>query len=349
MPVGDKITAARYNALQRKALGVLGVGGTNPNTESADITFGYGNSLTSIPVISPNDAITLVTLAQIHSLRSDLQKIRKHQTGIDYGATGSISSDEYLASYTNISKTTDADWAKYELSASRSIDDRFLIHPTQGQTETFLSRPHGIGGQGGVRSIRTSTWNNELIHEISVDFRNYAEARYFFNAGGKIIHSPSLSYNGTDTKTNSWKTLLNNFITRIEFNYNTTKSFPTDITKQTTTTIGFYQLTGSTPVRIFIKSADAAYAGNYFEIEASTVTNPSAFLIVLRIRFYDGETSRVVDLTDPSTGVAYSYVNPDEFVQGTLTSEIQQFRPYGPDNSYVVVHGPAGYTTINSL
>lgn len=74
-----KIIATDYNTIQKKISAVLGDGGTDPNTNEADSTFGYGQAVLSNQV-SVNAKISS---NQWRNLQTDIIKARQHQTGIN--------------------------------------------------------------------------------------------------------------------------------------------------------------------------------------------------------------------------------------------------------------------------
>lgn len=325
MAVGDIITAARYNAIQKAIAAVQGPGGTNPVTNLADDTFGYGQTLSSSQV----NQYAKVTVNDLINLREDLVKARQHQTGQSW-ASLLTSNAEFLQVVNLSTKVEDAHTVKYETTATSAITNRFLIGASQfsieGRFNTFNGLPRGVLSQ------RSQGWNNILTHEIFVDFSNYSAARYFFNAGGEIIITPSLAGSSTEAKTVAWRSLLNNIIKEVRFNYQRTTSTGT---APTTVNIGFYQLTTSYQ-QIFIKSSSPSYSENFYRIRARFVDNNKRS-IVFEVTFDDAHESRTVSATDLATGVNYTYINPDELVLGTLSSEATQLRPTGPN---VEVVGP---------
>jgi hypothetical protein len=339
MAVGDKITADRFNQTRNKVAQVLGAGGTNPNTGSLDVGFGYGQSLASYEVSRFAD----ITLADINALRSDLVKTRRHQTGIDYGAVGQINSEEYLGVFTNTTEIRESDWVKYNTSADRAVSNRFSVADNSLVLETYADSPQGGSSRGGLLDIRNSSWSGTLVAEYRIDFNSQRQADYFFNAGGKIEIAPRLDYSGTDNKTLKWKELLNTWITSVRISYNKTESFPTEVNRKTTTNIGWYDLTTSFR-DIFKKSSEGAYGGNFYRIQASTNSNRDR--ITIRVTFDDAKGDESYQETDPNTGVVYTISKPDTPVLGLLNSEIRQLRPYNASTSYVRVTGPVAYIEL---
>jgi hypothetical protein len=336
MAVGDKITAERFNQVRNKVAQVLGAGGTNPNTGTADVGFGYGQTLTSYQVTRFAD----VTLADINALRADLVKARRHQTGTDYGAIGQVNTDEYLGVFTTNTEIRENDWLKYTASADRAVNNRFSVAQNSLVLETYADSPQGGSSRGGLLDIRSSSWTGQLIAQYRIDFNSRRDAEYFFNAGGKIEISPRLDYNGSDNKTLKWKTLLNTAVTSVRLSYINTESFPTLASKKTITNIGWYGLT-TTPQEVFKKSDEGAYSGNFYSIQA--YTNVERTRLIIRVTFDDAKEDETYQATDPSTGVVYTIPKPDTPILGILNSEIKQLRPYNSSASYVRVTGPVAY------
>jgi hypothetical protein len=328
MAVGDIITAARYNAIQKVIAAVQGVGGQNPVDDVDDSTFGYGQTLISSQVAQHAN----VTAQDLINLRQDLIKARQHQTGQSW-ASLLTSNSEFLEVVSESVIIGDAHTVKYETTATSSITNRFLIGSSPSQQFSIEGRFNLFNGlPRGVLSQRSQSWNNILTHEIFVDFSNFNAARYFFNAGGQIIITPTLEGITQEAKSIEWQTLLNTRIKDVRFNYNSTASTGT---QATTTNIGFYQLT-TTYQEIFKKSSSPSYSENSYAIRARFIDN-NRQTIVFEVKFDDAHASRTVPATDPVTGVNYTYVNPDELISGVLSSEATQQRPTGPN---VEVVGP---------
>jgi len=323
MGVGDKITAVRFNNIRKKVAAVMGAGGQNPDTGSNDDAFGYGQTLTSVDV----DQFAKVTLTDVHNLRTDLVKMRQHQTGQTWSSLP-ISNSEYLAIFSKDSKVTETDVVKYETAATNGVTNRFAIGSTPNQQffiESRLSFP-----QGGIISQRTAEWTTSVKHEVFVDFVSYAQARYFFNSGGEIIFTPTLNNGNGNSKYLAWRNLLNVVVKELRFGYN----YITSTGTAGTVAKGFYQLT-VTNQELFKKSSSPSYTENSYTINGKFADSTKKTL-VFEIIFDDAHLARTEQRTDGIT--IFDITNPDEPVTGTLISEVTQRRPSG-DNVNVV--GPA--------
>ena len=78
---GQIIQASDYNGIKSKVDTVFGVGGTNPLTNTADSTFGYGQTITSPTMVTGNS----ISHNEWILLRNDMVKARQHQTGVTVG------------------------------------------------------------------------------------------------------------------------------------------------------------------------------------------------------------------------------------------------------------------------
>lgn len=350
--MSQNIDHFRFNQIQDKVARILGEG-------SGD--FGYGQSnLSSSRVIEQE----LITAEDMNALRADILRIRQHQLGENRSQLISTH-PEYLKQVQGTGPIDTRDliaeqhFFNSETAMTNAINDRFSIggDPSgilEYTIETYLDSPNGPGTVGGIRSVRTEQWSSELSHIVRISFRNPKEARYFFNAGGEIRISPSISDGNGDSKYLSWQTLLNVYVGTVRLGYNYTKNDGTGGGSELTT--GFYQLT-STPTLIYKKSSDPNYETNSYEIYArvnSSDNNPNslayeidtATVIVLDIRFLDLHSEVVIPATDPGTGVNFVKINPDEPVTGRLISEISQRRPTGPN---VLTYGPNNYSNEAGL
>ena len=73
--VGSTISASDYNTIRSKIIAVMGAGGTNPNTGSTDLSFGYNQTTNSV---APVTATTTIAKSQFDNLRFDISRRRWH-------------------------------------------------------------------------------------------------------------------------------------------------------------------------------------------------------------------------------------------------------------------------------
>jgi|TARA_R110002153_G_scaffold173479_1_gene326243 hypothetical protein len=303
------ITASRINNLQSSIALILGTGSGQT---------GYGQTVTSVPVNNTGD---IVEAADMNAIYADILKARVHQVGAgDIGISQVIQNLNIVAENTSnfISDsgvvTTDPDGFKkgiedFENLMSTVIADKAIIDATQADLEP------------GITSVRSSTWNGLIYHEIQVTFSSVDAKRFFFNAGGEI----RLSANNTSASTPKgldWNQLCSQVGT-IKFSAENTVS-----TSGGGSSIGNYDLTGAFQniyQKIGSGTYSAIYAGNIYTVKARSDIDTR---IIFRIEFND---------------IVFDN-NVDNNVDGRLESVIQHYRA----NGEVVTLAPS-YFNSNEL
>jgi hypothetical protein len=289
-----EITAARINNLQSSISLILGTGsGQN----------GYGQTVTSVPVNNTED---IVEAADMNAIYADILKARVHQVGVsDIGIAEVIQNLNIVAEDTSVFvddngvTTVDPDGFKkgladFETLMTQVQADKAIIHPSQAALEP------------GIASVRTSSWNGLIAHEVQVTFSSADARRFFFNTGGEI----RISANNTSASTPKgldWSQLCSQVGT-IKFNAETTTS-----TLGGGTTIGNYDLTGGFQdiyQKIGSGTYSAVYAGNIYTVKARSDIETR---IIFKIEFND---------------VVFDN-NVDNNVDGRLESTIQHYRANG--------------------
>jgi len=305
---GNIIYAADYNNVQGTANFLLGTG-------LADS--GYGQAITSGQV----DSTLKVTAAQWVDLRTDLLKIRQHQTGVDESASVGIASAGTLVD--------DAFVNTFKTFATTCNTNRLTIASNQGTAEALT----------GAGQTRTTSWNGVVFHTVTITFASDNAARHFFNAGGEIRLSGSRSGGSTTNKNTSWTTLLSDMGT-IKFGaYGTTYTGTGAAGGYPTTGIGWYGLTTAYQT-VFVKPAAAGvYLENDYNIQVKkNAADNTATILTFEIQFRDDDSG------DQQTPPAGKVAGPaeDENIDGTLTSTVQIFRPSGAN---VTLPAPTASTT----
>lgn len=314
--VGDEIQAAQYNGLQSRVDTILGVGSGQS---------GYGQSLASSQV----SVGAVVEAADMDNLRTDINKIKNHQAGTNANV-GNIAVGQIIGadrSETGIgtgSYQNNEGFNDYDTAITDVEGNKFDIAESSVEAKLTSTRSTSWGGGGG----------GTVTHTFTVTFSDANQRRYFFNSGGEIRFSASLT-GSSGSKYNNWNTLLTNMGT-IKFGYTAT----TRTGSGTAQAIGNYDLTTSYQT-IFQKNGSGVYAENQYQIDARA---DSSTVLRFRVRFEDN------DLGDQQPvgpqGIQPNPAGPavDEPVTGTLTSTIQQLRATG---SNVEVTSPAFSTTSN--
>lgn len=280
MAVDELITVARYNQMQSKVALVLGNGSGQ---------YGYGQSLSSNEV-STSDT---VNATHMQTLKSDMINARVHQTG-------AVPDLDNIAATQDI---TDAVYAEYESTATSILNNANDVFSTQTSVESKLS------------STRTQNWKTSVEHHFTVTFDSEDHRRHFFNAGGEIRFSASLT-GGTGSKSTNWNNMLQSLGTLKFTSLNMTGD------SGTSSGLGNFELTSSWQT-LYVKTGSGVYAENDYTIKGKAVNNEIYFQ---------------VEFNDDATGSGGGGFEPvDEPVTGTLTSTITQLRATG---LYVEVDSP---------
>lgn len=292
-----QVNAARINNLQSRIQLLLGNGAGQ---------LGYGQSVSSSQVSSLG---ALVQASDLNAIYADILKARIHQVG-----PGNFQLAQLIANLNVIAEETsffvdsdgvesaDPDGAfKGILDFERLMNaleaDRFLMNGSQATLDPAIS------------SVRTSTWNGVLEHEIVVTFTNEDHRRHFFNAGGEIRFSASNS-NASTPKGLDWGELTNEIGTVI-FNHDSTRSTGDG----SVVNMGNYDLTGAYQTvyeKVGSGTYSAVYAGNVYTIQARVGT---VNRIYFSIKFQDLVTGTTID----------------NDVDGRLESNVQQLYANKPD------------------
>ena len=300
------ITASRINNLQSSIALILGTGSGQS---------GYGQTVTSVPVNNTGD---IVEAADMNAIYADILKARVHQVGLgDIGIAEVIQNLNIVAEDTSnfISDagvtSIDPDGFKkgiedFESLINNVIADKALIDPTQAALEP------------GITSVRSSSWNGLVYHEVEVTFSSANARRFFFNAGGEIRISAN-NTGATTPKGLDWSQVCSQVGT-IKFSSETTVS-----TSGGSTSIGNYDLTSAFQ-NIYQKigggTYSAVYAGNIYTVKARSDIDTR---IIFRIEFND---------------VVFDN-NIDNNVDGRLESVVQHYRA----NGEVVTVAPSYYNS----
>lgn len=294
---GNVIYAADYNSIQSATEFLLGTG-------LADS--GYGQSIGSVQTT----AGTKVTVSQWNQLRTDLLKIRQHQTGVDEAAELDIPSTSLIID--------DAFANDYKDFGNLCNTNRLTIAANQG-TLSDLFTP----------ATRTTAWAGVITHTITITFASANAARFFFNAGGQFRFSASRAGGSGSSKNTIWTNLLSEMGT-ITFNVSGTTYTGTGASTVATTT-GWYGISTSN-TKVFEKPATAGvYAENDYNINVRKNANDNtATILTFTIEFRDDDSGDPPILPLPKGATAGGV---DESVDGTLTSTVKIFLPTGTNVS----------------
>jgi hypothetical protein len=299
MAIGDFISATDYNTIRTKIFNVMSTGSGN---------YGYGQTTFSSLVSA---ASASVSKTQWDALRYDIYNALLHQTGTAAAMTQVAVGDiiRYGASQPNF---------QYDTFADQATSNRFNLGTGQFVTEAIDTKSF------------SSSWYQSVSSTTSVTFATAEQARFFFNAGGKIRFASTRSGGNGEAQNTAWSNLLSSA---------GTQSFvggPSGI--------NFFSLTSGYQTFAEV-SGSSAYSNNKWRLEAScnvsSNTLGTANVVNFRITWLDA-------YTDPPTGGGYSPGSfpPGDLVDGTLTLTVDQVRPAGflqPSGAFTTI-GPASAT-----
>jgi hypothetical protein len=273
MTVGTNIFASQYVTIQDKAQSLIGTGSE---------TRGYGQTVQSSDVFTGNT----ITKAQWDLLRYDIINIKFHQDGILPGIVTVNVGDPigFGASSPN---------SNYDTLLETAITNRFQIAGSQSVVNSAASQTY------------TTPWSTSLTATLTCTFSTATEARYFFNSGGKVRFTTSLSGVSSTPQINAWT----NFLASVG-----TQSFGAG-----TGVVNYYTLTNSFQI-YYQSSLSSPYSANNYRLEARTdVANNStgtATQLFLRVTLSDS-------YVDPGAPA------PGDLVDGTLTLAASELKASG--------------------
>lgn len=232
---------------------------------------GYGQTST----VSPVSAGTTISATQWATLLTRMNSIANHQG----------------TSITAISNPTTGDVIDAKVNLQSNIDAIFA--------ETARLSAAANGTDSSANTTTTSTWDVRATTTKTITFQSADKLRYFFNAGGHIRMSFSLTGTSGDAKSIEWADLLSKSGTIVVTGSAASKTIAGTTYTGTTkvgggyfpdtlaTGTGAFDYTG-TPVTIFKQFADTyTYSANYIQINASISSNVISFAVTLEDAAFD--------------------------------------------------------------
>jgi hypothetical protein len=256
--MSEIISASRYNELQGRIAGLLGVGNRDK---------GYNQLVSS----NPQPPGTDILASHINALYTDFEKVFVHING---------TSPTTVAEVAIADDITDALYVAYETLINTLENDRFTVAPSQADTSS--------AGVNSIKNGAASPWGGtatpqQINHTIDVGFDSATERRCFFNAGGQIRFNASIDISAVGSadlaKNQAWETMLDNS-GQIQFGRATTAATGSG----TAYTIGNEDLT-DTYQKIYLKEgSDPTYSENNWYVEAK---NKDDTTITFNVVFWD--------------------------------------------------------------
>jgi hypothetical protein len=258
-----------------------------------------------------------ITKAQWDLIKLDIINIKFHQDGVLPGVVTVNVGDpiNFGASSPN---------SNYDTILEQAVANRFQIAGSQSVVNSAASQTY------------TTPWASSLTTTLTCTFSTADEARYFFNSGGKIRFTTSLSGGSPTAQINAWT----NFLASVG-----TRSFGAD-----TGAVNYYTLTNSFQIYDQIAvSAAYQYSGNNYRLEARTnVSNNStgtATQLFLRVTLIDGYTDPATAPHTPDTGP------PGDLVNGTVTITASELKAAGllqPSGTFTVVSPSYSFSVVTA-
>lgn len=276
---GDTILDDHYNDFRTSVNAVWGVGVN-------DSGYGQTNTVASVSVG------TTITATQWTTLLARITSAANHQnssiTSIsDPSAGDSISA--YTALSTNISTIT---------------TNRLNVHGRDAVVESSAST--------------TTTLQGNITQEGNWAWGSNDQARYFFNAGGRVSVRWDIAGYTADTKANEWNALLAAAGTFYVYAQSSGKSGGSGTTSTNDTDAGWHDLTGSyEPVfkQFFDTTSYTPYGINYVQLDMYKNTTGTVFWRTQMVDAAADQTSynkSIYNVLDQVDGTKYTYFGHEE-------------------------------------
>jgi len=273
--IGTDIGAVDYVTIQDKAQLILGTG-----TGSR----GYGQTVQSADVFTGNQ----ITKAQWDLLRYDIVNIRYHQDGV-------VPAIVEVAPNAVIGYGAGSPNSNYATLLNIAESNRFNVSPSTSIV-TAIGSPS-----------TSSSWSSSASVTLTCTFSTADQGRYFFNTGGKIRLSASLTGSNGTAQGNAWINILTTVGTQ-SFGANTHPNY------------NYYSLTNSY-ITYYTRALSTPYSANTVKLEAKTnvADNSTGTATVLYIKLTLLDT-----YVDSGPEVA-----PGDLVTGTLTANFEEVKASG--------------------
>lgn len=306
MAVGDLILATDFNSMRSNIATVLGQTST-----------GYGQVLRATEVATTN----LVTSSNMQNLYLDMIATRVHQTG----SVDSTIDVPLIGNIVGWDTSTDPNGIKKGIADFILVKNAIAAY--DGSTTGFPSGNFAINtASSSSRNGSTSPWGTvattqTITHTLTFTFTDASHIEYYFNAGGQIRCSASLT-SPSGAKSLNWQAMLS-AMGVVAFDKWRTHSLSSS---GTGSSIGYSTLT-SVYQTVYLKSGSSVYAANTYKVEAK---KPTTNTIQFKITFNDLDVG-----SSPTSPV-------DETVLGTVTNLVQT---YNPNSSFT--YSSTNYTAVS--
>jgi len=291
MATNPSILATDYNVIQNNVQTVLGT------------YYGQGVSSSAISVPVTNQNSTKITALQWQNLYKDLLTAYNHQNA----ANGTLT---YPTTAITIKYS---DYQAYSLMGTTVLANysQFLSGYSANQGLTTGTQAANTWGSPGKNTVR---------HRVVLTFPSTAAVGYFFNSGGRILFSASLTggQTGVTTKDYSWNSMLDHMGT-IYFGLTNAGTIAGAVTPGNAQGIGIQNLNSSNQLIYQKNTENATYSPNQYDIFANLVNNVLTFYAEFEDR--------------SGTATAYTV---DETVSGVITSTVRMSYASGGVTGYTM-------------
>jgi len=266
---GDTILDTHYNDF---ATSVNALWGTGTGDR------GYGETGTVVATVSDG---TTITAAQWTTLLARINSMASHQ-GSSITSITNPSAADVISAYT-------------ALSTNISTIDTNRLNVFSRQAVSNTNRDN------------TATFTGTLTFTQKWAWGSANQARYFFNAGGRLSISGSQSGHGSDSKGNEWANLLTAAGTYYVYAQTSGKSGGSGSPSTNNTNLGYHDLTATYQTAFQQYEDTGPYTANYVQWQLRTADAGASV-----------ETSCVwVDAAADSVGYNKSVYNVQDQVEGT--------------------------------
>jgi len=249
---------------------------------------GYGQST----VLSAVNAGDTVTATQWSTMIARLNSILTHQAGSGSGITSPTAGATIAASVLLSTNITTA------------YNNRLNFNNTRGTPSTT-----------NLNSVWDSATPTTFQQTRTIEFGSADQARYFFNAGGRISIAFSTTNGTNNNKESDWTTLLGTNLGTLHFDALTSTRTGTGGTLTTNGLgIGFWDITTTNQTIIRLTSTGTNYTGNYVNIavRVTGATGSNGGLgaqILFTIDYVDGAADDTQDLGVPPVSNTLDAIN----------------------------------------
>ena len=276
MTQGTNILAAQYVTIQDKAQSLIGAG---------SVTRGYGQTVQSSDVVAGNT----ITKAQWDLIKFDIINIKLHQDGVLPGVVTVNVGDP-------INFGASAPNTNYNTILEQAIANRFQIAGSQSVVSSTANQTY------------STPWSTSLTATLTCTFSTADQARYFFNSGGKVRFTTTLSGGSSTAQINAWVNLL--------------ASVGTQSFGAATGIVNYYNLTNSFQI-YYQNSLSSPCSANNYRLEARTNVSDNSTGTATQLFLRVTLTDSYVDIGAPPNPP------PGDLVNGTLTIAASELKASG--------------------